>query len=233
MAQPPDINETFVREVEENLRRDQMRDFAKKYGGWLIAALVLFLAASGGYIYWQHRQAQQSEQQVEQLAEVYKNIGAGNMAGAPQKLDELAANGSKAVRASALFTRAAIAIQANDLKLATAKYREVASDESLPKPYRDIALIRQTTLEFDQLKPEEVISRMAPLAKPGNAWFGSAGELTAVALIKQGKNQEAGRLYAAIAKDNAVPDTIRARSVQIASSLGVDASSEIGLAPAQ
>ena len=233
MAQPPDINETFVREVEENLRRDQMRDFAKRYGGWLIAALVLFLAASGGYIYWQHRQAQQSEQQVEQLAEVYKNIGAGNMAGAPQKLDELAANGSKAVRASALFTRAAIAIQANDLKLATAKYREVASDESLPKPYRDIALIRQTTLEFDQLKPEEVISRMAPLAKPGNAWFGSAGELTAVALIKQGKNQEAGRLYAAIAKDNAVPDTIRARSVQIASSLGVDASSEIGLAPAQ
>ena len=233
MAQPPDINETFVREVEENLRRDQMRDFAKKYGGWLIAALVLFLAASGGYIYWQHRQAQQSEQQVEQLAEVYKNIGAGNMAGAPQKLDELAANGSKAVRASALFTRAAIAIQANDLKLATAKYRDVASDEGLPKPYRDIALIRQTTLEFDQLKPEEVISRMAPLAKPGNAWFGSAGELTAVALIKQGKNQEAGRLYAAIAKDNAVPDTIRARSVQIASSLGVDASSEIGLAPAQ
>jgi hypothetical protein len=233
LAQPPDINETFVREVEENLRRDQMRDFAKKYGGWLIAALVLFLAASGGYIYWQHRQAQQSEQQVEQLAEVYKNIGAGNMAGAPQKLDELAANGSKAVRASALFTRAAIAIQANDLKLATAKYREVASDEGLPKPYRDIALIRQTTLEFDQLKPEEVISRMAPLAKPGNAWFGSAGELTAVALIKQGKNQEAGRLYAAIAKDNAVPDTIRARSVQIASSLGVDASSEIGLAPAQ
>jgi hypothetical protein len=233
LAQPPDINETFVREVEENLRRDQMRDFAKKYGGWLIAALVLFLAASGGYIYWQHRQAQQSEQQVEQLAEVYKNIGAGNMAGAPQKLDELAANGSKAVRASALFTRAAIAIQANDLKLATAKYRDVASDEGLPKPYRDIALIRQTTLEFDQLKPEEVISRMAPLAKPGNAWFGSAGELTAVALIKQGKNQEAGRLYAAIAKDNAVPDTIRARSVQIASSLGVDASSEIGLAPAQ
>jgi len=233
LAQPPDINETFVREVEENLRRDQMRDFAKKYGGWLIAALVLFLAASGGYIYWQHRQAQQSEQQVEQLAEVYKNIGAGNMAGAPQKLDELAANGSKAVRASALFTRAAIAIQANDLKLATAKYREVASDEGLPKPYRDIALIRQTTLEFDQLKPEEVISRMAPLAKPGNAWFGSAGELTAVALIKQGKNQEAGRLYAAIAKDNAVPDTIRARSVQIASSLGVDASSEIGPAPAQ
>ena len=100
MAQPPDINETFVREVEENLRRDQMRDFAKKYGGWLIGAVVLFLAASGGWIYWQYRQDQRSEQQVEQLAEVYKDIAAGKTASVPQKLDELAESSSDAVRAS-------------------------------------------------------------------------------------------------------------------------------------
>ena len=233
MAQPPDINETFVREVEENLRRDQLRDFGRKYGGWIAGLVILFLAASGGWIYWQHRQEQRSEQQVEQLAEVYKDIAAGKMTAAPKKLDELAQSGSEAVRASALFTRAALAIQDNDMKLATAKYREIAGDDDLPKPYRDAALIRQTTLEFDQLKPEEVISRMAPLAKQGNPWFGSAGEMTAVAMIKQGKRDEAGRLYAAIAKDKTVPDTIRARAIQIASSLGVDASSEIGLAPAQ
>lgn len=233
MAQPPDINETFVREVEENLRRDQMRDFAKKYGGWIIALVVLFLAASGGYIYWQNLQQKQSEEQVEQLAQVYKDIGAGRMTAAPQRLDELAKSGSKAVRASALFTAAAIAIQDNNNKLAIAKYREIAGDDDLPKPYRDAALIRQTTMEFDQLKPDEVISRMAPLAKPGNAWFGSAGELTAAAMLKQGKRSDAGRLYAAIAKDKTVPDTIRARAIQIASTLGVDTSSELGVAPAQ
>ena len=99
MAQPPEINETFVREVEENLRRDQMRDFGKKYGGWIVAALVLFLAASGGWIYWQQRQVQNSERQVEQLAETYKDIAAGKTAAAPQKLDELATSRSKAVRA--------------------------------------------------------------------------------------------------------------------------------------
>ena len=37
---------------------------------------------------------------------------------------------------------------------------------------------------------------MQPLAKPGNPWFGSAGEMTAMALIKQGKNAEAGQLFA-------------------------------------
>jgi hypothetical protein len=232
LAQPPDINETFVREVEENLRRDQMRDFGKKYGGWIAALVLLFLVASGGWIYWQQRQVQRSSEQVEQIAEIYKSIGSGNFKTAPPKLDELSKSGSKAVRASALFTRAALAIQDNDLKLATAKYREVAEDNGLPKPYRDIALIRQTALEFDQIKPEEVIARLEPLAKPGNPWFGSAGEMTAAALIKQGKKQEAGQLFAAIAKDKTVPDEIRARSVQIAATLGVDASNVIA-APAQ
>ena len=224
MAQPPDtINETFLREVDENLRRDQLADFAKKYGNWIIAALILFLAAAGGWIWWQQHQVQRSEKQVEELAQVYTDIGAGKTASAPRQLDTLAKSGKKGVRASALFTRAALAIQQNDLKLAQSTYKEIAGDDSLPKPYRDAALIRQTALEFDTIKPDEVIKRLEPLAKPGNPWFSSAGEMTAMALIKQGKKQDAGRLFAAIAKDKTVPDESRARAVQIAGSLGVDA----------
>jgi hypothetical protein len=97
----------------------------------------------------------------------------------------------------------------------------------MPQSYRDIALIRQTALEFDALKPDDVISRLQPLAKPGNPWFGTAGEMTAMALIKQGKKDQAGRLFAAIANDKTVPDSIRSRSVQIAGSLGVDASAAL------
>ncbi|MEA3068521.1 MAG: hypothetical protein QOK41_1928 [Sphingomonadales bacterium] len=223
MAQPPDISETFLREVDENLRRDQLRDFFKAYGNWLIAAVVLFLAASGGFIWWKQHQVQVSAAQVEQLAQIYKDVGTGDMAKAPQQLDALAKNGSKAVRASALFARAALALQQNDVKLATATYKSIASDGGLPKPYRDAALIRQTALEFDQLQPQEVIARLEPLAKPGEPWFGTAGEMTALAMIKQGKKQEAGQLFAAIAKDKGVPETIRRRAVQVAGSLGVDA----------
>lgn len=232
MAQPPDINETFLREVDENLRRDRLQDFGKKYGIWLIAAVVLFLAATGGWIYWQQKQVQKSGEQVEQLAQIYRNFGAGDLTSGSRKLDELGKSGSEGVRTSALFASAALAIEQNNLKLATDKFREIAADDGLPKPYRDLALIRQTALEFDRLKPEEVISRLEPLAKPGQPWFGSAGEMTATALIKQGKKEEAGRLYASIAKDSTVPEAIRERSVQIASSLGVDASSAIA-APAQ
>jgi len=227
LAQPPDISDTFLREVDENLRRDRLRDFAKKHGSWIIAGVLLFLAASGGFIWWQQHQVNRSEGQVEELSTIYRDIGAGKVDKAPQQLDQLAASGSKSVRASALFTRAALALQQNDQKLAISKYREIAGDGGLPQAYRDAALIRQTALEFDQIKPDEVISRMSPFSKPGNPWFGTAGEMTALAMIKQGKKDEAGRLFAAIAKDKTVPEGIRGRAVQIAGSLGVDASSAL------
>jgi hypothetical protein len=221
------MNETFLREVDENLRRDQMQDFFKRYGALLIIAVILFLIASGGFIWWKQHEVKRSGAEVEKLAAIYKDVGSGKMDQAPQQLDELAKSGSKAVRASALFARGALALQQNDTKLAASTYKSIADDSGLPKPYRDAALVRQTALEFDQLQPGDVIARLQPLAKPGEPWFGSAGEMTALALVKQGKRQEAGQLYAAIAKDQGVPQTIRARAIQVAGSLGVDASSAL------
>jgi hypothetical protein len=194
LAQPPDIGETFVREVDENLRRDQLRDFFKTYGNWLIAAVVLFLAATGGLIWWRQHQQERAEAQVEKLAAVYNDVGAGKTAQAPQTLDALSDSGSKAVRASAKFARAAVALEQGDTKTAIASYKAVAADSGLPAPYRDAALVRQTALEFDRLQPQDVITRLEPLTKPGEPWFGSAGEMTALALAKQGKRADAGQL---------------------------------------
>ena len=220
MAQPPDISDTFVREVDENLRRDQMQDLVKKNLNWIIAAVVLFLAASGGFIWWQNYQEKKNQEAVEQFAQVFTDIQKGQMQTAPARLDKLSDAHSKAVRAAAGFGRAAVALEQNDPKLALAKFE----DSSLPKPFRDLALIRQTSMEFDTLKPDVVISRMEPFTKPGSPWYGSAGELTAMAKIKQGKSAEAGRLFAAIARDENSPDNIRGRAIQMASSLGVDVS---------
>lgn len=228
MAQPPDISETFVREVDENLRRDQIRDFVKDNGIWLVLGLVLFLAAAGGMIWYQQYRVKSTEAQVEELAQIYKNIGVGNTSKVPQQLEDLSHSGSKAVRATALFTRAAFAIQQNDLKSAIATYKQISEDSSLPRPYRDAATIRQTALEFDQLQPQQVIARLEPLAKPGEPWFGSAGEMTALALLKSGKKDQAGQLFAELAKNNDVPDSIRNRAIQISGSLGADASAALG-----
>jgi hypothetical protein len=117
------MTETFVREVDENLRRDNLRDFFKAYGNWMVGAIILFLAISGGLIWWNQHRIQQHEGQVQQLAQIYKDIGSGNVAKAPQQLDELSRSGSKSVRATALFARAALAIQQNDTKLAVSTYQ--------------------------------------------------------------------------------------------------------------
>jgi len=228
LAQPPDITDTFVKEVDENLRRDRLRDFFRENGGWIAAGVVLFLAISGGIIWYQQYRQQRAEAQVEQLAQIYKDIGVGNTAKVPQQLEDLSHSGSKAVRASALFTRAAFALQQNDQKLAIASFKAIRDDSSLPDSYRNAALIRQTALEFDQLQPQQVIAQLEPLAKPDNPWFGSAGEMTALALIKQGKTREAGQLFATLAKDKDVPEGIRNRSLQISGSLGADASGALG-----
>jgi hypothetical protein len=223
LAETPDISETFVREVDENLRRDQLRDTVRKNAGAIIAAVVLFLAASGGFIYWQDYKAKQNAADVDQLAQIFTGLSKGNVESAGPKLDALSKGTSKGVRASASLGRAAVALQQGDAKLAIEKYRSIAADSGLPQPFRDLALIRQTSLEFDSLKPEDVIARMAPLAKAGEPWFGSAGEMTAMAYLKQGKTAEAGKLFAAIARDDKVPDPIRSRTGQMASSLGFNA----------
>jgi hypothetical protein len=46
-------------------------------------------------------------------------------------------------------------------------------------------------------------------------------------LLKQKKNAEAGKLFAAIAADTQVPETIRTRAVQVAGTLGVDATASM------
>ena len=227
MAVPTDSGETFLREVDENLRRDQLETMAKKYGAWIAAAVILLLAATGGWLYWQDRQGKAAAQDGEVLAQIYSDIGAQKIGNVPQRLDTLASESKGAVRASAMLARAAVLVEQNDRPGATREYREVAADGKLPQPYRDLALIRGTSMEFDAIPPAQVITRLEPMTKPGNPWFGSAGELTAMALIKQGKKLEAGRLFAAIAADQQVPESLRARAVQIAGTLGVDASASM------
>ena len=73
------------------------------------------------------------------------------------------------------------------------------------------------------MPPADVVARLQPLAVPGKPYFGSAGELLAMAYLEQGKNREAGALFASIAKDETQPEGLRSRTRQMAGVLGVDA----------
>jgi hypothetical protein len=226
LAIKPVDNETFYREVDEELRREQLSGWWKRYGRMVIAGAIVFLVALGGAIWWHEQKLEQAGGRGERLVQIFKDIQAGRTRDIDTRLDALAKEGSPGYRAAALLTKADVAIQSGNEAAAIAGFKAVAEDDDLPEPYRNLALIRQTALEFDKIAPAEVIRRLQPLAVSGNAWFGSAGEMVAAAYLKQNQPQRAAPVFAAIAKDETVPDTLRSRAVQMAGALGIDAITE-------
>ena len=224
---PDSSSEAFLREVDEDLRRDQAQAFAKRYATIIAGAVLLFLAGIGGWLYWQDRQSKIAGADSETLTAAMDDIAAKRITSVGPSLDKLTNSPSEGIATEAKLAQASVALAGGNRASAIAIYRSVADDSGLAQPFRDLANLRLVTLEFDSIKPEAVIARLEPLAKPGTPWFGSAGELTAMAMLKQGRKAEAGRLFAAIAADNDVPDTIRSRAVQIAGTLGVDATASL------
>lgn len=226
MAIAPTDNETFYREVDEELRRQQMKSFWQRYGIALAIGLALLLAAVAGYLWWRAEQRKAAEREAEMLVSTVTQLGENRPAGTKAKIDQLAQSPREGYRAAALFTRAGVHLAEGREPQAIATYREIATNDDFPAPYRDMALIRQTVLEYDRLQPAQVVARLRPLAAEGSPWRGTAGELVGAALMKQGKAKEAAPIFAGIAKDQTVPESIRARATQMAGSLGIDATED-------
>lgn len=220
-------DEALLREVDDAYRQGQYADFGKKYGRPLLGLLVVGLAAFGGYLFWDSRQEAERERQSETIIAALDQIEAGNLDSGNSALDSVATEGGAGAKAVALMLQGGIAAQRNETDKATGLFQQVANDADAPQELRNLAMIREISLTFDKLPPEEVVTRLKPLALPGNPWFGSAGELVAMAYLKQGKRAEAGTLFGEIAKSEEVPETLRSRTRQMAGLLGVDAIEDV------
>lgn len=222
MASTPPNDEAFLREVDEELRREQIQTMWKRYGRLALGLILLGLAGFAAFLFWRAETQKKADERSEQFSAVIADIQAGRKTDAGKKVDALIADGGAGYRVVALFTKAALAADKGDIKGAASIYAGVAADDSVAQPFRDIALIRQTLIEYDQLKPQQVIDRLKPLANKDNGFFGTAGELTAMAMIQANRPAEAGRLLAAVAADPETPQTLRDRAGRLAASLGAD-----------
>ena len=222
MALKPEDGETFLREVDEELRRDQMNRFVRRYGWAIAGAFLLVMGAVGGWIWWQGHQQEEVGKQGETLVSALDSLEAGNRNAAAPKLAELENSDIAGYRAAALFARANSQTAAGNAPAAIATLRAIAADEALDEAYRQAAIVRQTQLEFDSLPPQQVVQRLRPLARPGSPWLGSAGEMLGIAYLKMHRPDLAGPVFGAIGRDEHVPDSIRTRAVQMAGSLGVN-----------
>lgn len=196
--------------------------FWNRYGLIIGVVVVLGLAAFGGWLYWSHHSKEASGAVAEQAQDVLQTLANGGNPNA-QKLAALEQADQPGYRAMALLAKAGQLAQQGKTKEAAKSYGDIAANAELEKPYRDLALVRQVALNFEDMQPQQVVNALKPLAVEGNPWFGSAGEMTAIAYMKMGKKDLAGPLFASVAKDVGVPATLRSRARQMAGLLGVDA----------
>jgi hypothetical protein len=217
----------FLREVDEALREEQFFDTLRRYGRPLGLVIGTGLLALAGYLWWDSSVKATAAEQSERITLALDRLEAGAADAASSDLEGLAKEGNPGSRAAAAMTVAAIAQQQGKSDDAAKRFAAIAADTTMPQPYRDLATIREVSLRFDALKPDEVVARLKPLAVPGKPFFGSAGELVAMAYLAQGKNDLAGALFAQIGNDKTAPDSLRARARQMASGLGYDGGAEL------
>lgn len=215
--------DALLREVDDAVRQDDMLDFGKRYGRILLIGVSALVIGFGGYLFWQSRQDGAREAQSETLIAALDQAQAGNLVAAGSNVQSLVADSAPGPGASAQLLAAGAAIQQNRRDEALRLLTALSADTSAPQPLRDLARIRLVAMQFDTMDKGQVVAQLGPLAQPSSPWFGSAGELLAMAYLEQGKRAEAGRLFAEIAKAEAVPAPIRSRARQMAGVLGVDA----------
>ena len=219
--------DALMREVDEAVLHDDLTTFLRKYGIAMLAVIVIALGSFGGYLWWNSHSEGVMERSSEDFVKALDQVEAGNLDTADSALDGVISEGGPGAAAVARLMKAGIALEDGRVEEATTAYDALAADETAPKAIRDIATIRSVAANFDTLDPQVVIDRLKPLAVPGSSFFGTSGELVAMAYIEQGKNDLAGALFAEISNDAAVPQDMQSRARQMAGLLGVDAITDV------
>lgn len=218
MISETEQGEAFIREVDEEYRRDRLAQFWHRYGRWLLLAIGVGLIAFAGFLFGREQRQKQRIETGVAYTQALRDAEAGKAQG-NAALEALAKDGGGYAPLAELALGAQ-AVAAGDTAKATAIFRRVAADQKVAKPLRELALMKALRLDFDTQPTDKLAAELRPYAQPGNPWFPSAGEMLAAVHLREGKKDEAAALFAAIAKDDTAPPSLRARASQMAGMLG-------------
>jgi hypothetical protein len=200
----------IFREVDEEVRREQLQKLWDRYQNLIIAAVVLvILGVAGwrGYEYWQTRKAMESGAAFEQALTLSE---AGKHAEAESALAKIVADGTPSYRNLARMRRAA-ELAETDPKAAITAYDAIAADRSAGPIMQDLAALRIGSLQIDQGANAEAVKRLEPLAAADRPFRHSAREMLALAAWRSGNAAEAKRWFEMITTDPQTPPATRSR----------------------
>jgi hypothetical protein len=207
----------IFREVDEEVRREQLKKLWQRYGNLLVAACVLVVAGVGGwrgYEYWQAKKAGQTAAAFEQAVQL---AATGNHTGAEAAFAKIAVSGAGGYRVLARL-RAAGELAQTDRKAAIGAYDTLAADKNAGQVIEDLAAVRAGVLLLDSASYAQMRARLEPLTAPGRPYRHSARELLALSAWKAGDMTAARKWTDMIMTDPETPAGTRSRA-QILSEL--------------
>jgi hypothetical protein len=208
----------IFREIDEELRRDNLLKLWQRYGKYVILVAVLAVLIAGAIVAWREHQASERRAQAARYSAALALVREGKEADAAKLFATLAQEGG-GYGVLASFEEAELLAKTGDRKAAIAAYDKLAGSSALDPEFRDLAVLLSVMHGLPDGDAKAAIERLQPLTADGNPWRASALELTAAAKLKGGDRGGALELYRKIADDLGAPQRLRARAAELAAAL--------------
>ena len=198
--------DSFIAEVTEEVRRDQLYQTFRRYG-WIAIALVLLLV--GGAAWREYSKSQVTAAAEAQGDAILAALETPDDAARAIALADLAIQGPAAGLA-ALLT-AAEQQKAGDVSGAALTLSQVASTPDVDPLYHDLATLKSLMLRADTLDPATLKQELGLLSAPGAPFRLLAQEQMAMVDLRGGDTAATLTALAAITADAQVGSGLRDR----------------------
>lgn len=204
----------LIREVDEELRHEELQLLWKKHGNLAITAVVALVLSVAGWQGWNAWSTKQRAQAGGAFSAAMQSLQQGNRDAALEQLGKVAADGTAGYQVLADFKLADLKLAQGDREGAIALFERVAAGHG-DDIYRDLARIKAAYLKLDGADAAAAEAGIAPLAAESSPWRHSAREIQALAAAKRGDDAKAAELFRKIADDPAAPQGLRARAAEM------------------
>lgn len=205
-------DDSFFREVNEEIRQEKARALWDRYGPVAIFLAVMVVVCTALFVAWEYWHETSANSSGDQFSQALVLANSGKAEEALVVFEGLEKDGYGAYPLLARMRAATVQADKGDFKAAVAGFDEVAADGSIPGVIRDIARLRAAMVLVDHGTYADVSSRVETLTSDTNPLRHSAREALGLAAWKDGKLADALKLFEQISADEGAPRNARQRA---------------------
>ncbi|MDH6258782.1 tetratricopeptide repeat protein [Bradyrhizobium sp. BR13661] len=198
-------------EVDEEVRREQLKKLWDKYSLYFVALMVLIVAAVGGWRGYQYLEAKKAAEAGGTFEKAVELSEQGKHSEAETAFADLAAKAPSGYRTLSRL-RAAAEASARDPKVAAKMYDDIAADRGVGSEWQDLAKIRAASLMVDSASYADMQQRLESSAEPKSTFRHTARELLALSAWRNNDITAARKWLDVIAEDGETPPGLRSRA---------------------